>query len=211
MGRLVTRSYDSAHKVQVSNKVKWEASYDANLLAAMEAQGSAKVIKWAQVCVNSGLSKLSFTPKQCRERWLNHLNPNNTKGPWSLQDDKVLVKLKGEYGKRWALIRQHLSSSRTNHEVKNRFYTLQRRGMITVINAQLKAEKNAPAMTMKKETEHLRARCDMLTECECEGVTNTSKVQERGLHLLATASDQVVRQSPTIAREHWENYFPSRD
>lgn len=44
--------------------------------------------KWNEIAktlfVLSG-KKYLRTPKQCRERWLNHLDPNKTKSEWNIK------------------------------------------------------------------------------------------------------------------------------
>jgi hypothetical protein len=62
------------------------------------------------------------TAKQCRERWHNHLNPMVNRGPWSLEEDRLLVQKQKELGNKWADIARHLPG-RTDTLVKNRWNT----------------------------------------------------------------------------------------
>jgi hypothetical protein len=62
------------------------------------------------------------TPKQCRERWHNHLNPHINRGPWTAEEDRVLALRHRELGNRWAEIAKHLPG-RTDTLVKNRWNT----------------------------------------------------------------------------------------
>jgi hypothetical protein len=62
------------------------------------------------------------TPKQCRERWHNHLNPQINRGPWTAEEDRVLALRHRELGNRWAEIARHLPG-RTDTLVKNRWNT----------------------------------------------------------------------------------------
>lgn len=46
--------------------------------------------------------------KQCRERWHNHLNPDIKKGPWSEEEERLIVEAHTELGNRWAEIAKRL-------------------------------------------------------------------------------------------------------
>lgn len=56
--------------------------------------------------------------KQCRERWLNHLNPDIRKGPWSVEEDVALIRLHGKLGNRWSDISKEIPG-RTDNTIKN--------------------------------------------------------------------------------------------
>jgi hypothetical protein len=46
--------------------------------------------------------------KQIRERWVNQLNPNINKTPWTKKEDKILLRYKLIYGNKWSTIAKHL-------------------------------------------------------------------------------------------------------
>lgn len=56
--------------------------------------------------------------KQCRERWLNQLDPAVKKESWSLEEDALLLELHAEYGNRWSAISK-LMPGRTDNAIKN--------------------------------------------------------------------------------------------
>lgn len=45
-----------------------------------------------------------LTLKQCRDRWLNHLDPSINKGEWSPEEDERLAQAREKYGNAWAYI-----------------------------------------------------------------------------------------------------------
>jgi len=39
--------------------------------------------------------------KQCRERWQNQLDPDVRKGPWSDEEEQLLIAVQKRYGNKW--------------------------------------------------------------------------------------------------------------
>ncbi|OQR94008.1 myb-like DNA-binding protein [Achlya hypogyna] len=63
------------------------------------------------------------TPKQCRERWRNHLDPSINKGPYTAEEDKVILSAQARLGNKWSQIAQ-LLPGRTEDSVKIRWKSL---------------------------------------------------------------------------------------
>lgn len=63
------------------------------------------------------------TPKQCRERWRNKLNPNIKQCPWSIEEDITLMDMHKKLGNRWVLLAS-LLPGRTENSVKTRFKSI---------------------------------------------------------------------------------------
>ena len=61
--------------------------------------------------------------KQCRERWLNHLDTSVSKADWSSAEDAVLVEQQELLGNKWSEIAKILPG-RSENAVKNRFNSI---------------------------------------------------------------------------------------
>lgn len=64
--------------------------------------------------------------KQCRERWLNQLQPCINKDPWSQTEELVLLETYKRFPKQWAKIAKEIPG-RTENMVKNRFNALSKK------------------------------------------------------------------------------------
>jgi hypothetical protein len=60
--------------------------------------------------------------KQCRERWLNHLDPQISRDPWTPEEDQVLASLHAQYGNSWSKIAAQMPA-RSDNMIKNRWYS----------------------------------------------------------------------------------------
>ena len=59
------------------------------------------------------------TGKQCRERWINHLDPSLKKEKWTKQEDEQLLSLGSRFPGKWAEISRHIEG-RSQNQVKIR-------------------------------------------------------------------------------------------
>jgi len=67
-------------------------------------------------------------PKQCRERWINHLDPTITKGKISDAEWDLVLKTHVKQGNRWSEIAK-LLPGRTPNQIKNYWHTMSRRAI----------------------------------------------------------------------------------
>lgn len=63
------------------------------------------------------------TPKQCRDRWMNYLQPSLNNTPWTEQEDQLLVSLVNIHGTHWTKMKTNFPK-RSSNCIKNRWYWL---------------------------------------------------------------------------------------
>ena len=98
-------------------KGAWNDVEDNQLRAAVAMFGARD---WNNVAVHVG----GRNAKQCRERWCNSLAPGLAKGPWTDEEQRILVEAHAELGNAWAEIARRLPG-RSSSSVKNTWYSLQ--------------------------------------------------------------------------------------
>merc|ERR1711871_850280 len=100
--------------------VKWTAEEDAILIRLHKEQSNMSNKKMANFLPGR-------TPTQCHNRWVEVLNPAIRRGPYTKEEDSVLVELRGQ-GRGWSDIgRSPVLKGRANVSLKNRWRTLMRR------------------------------------------------------------------------------------
>ncbi|OMJ75734.1 hypothetical protein SteCoe_25072 [Stentor coeruleus] len=68
------------------------------------------------------------SPKQCRDRWINNLDPDITKITWSNQEELLLFEKHRIYGSKWSTISRYLDG-RSGNSIKNHFYSIIRKNI----------------------------------------------------------------------------------
>lgn len=123
-------------------KVKFSRSEDDKLVSLIERLGTRD---WETIAIEMK----NRTPRQCRDRWYNYLNPNITNQPWSEEEDKLLEKMHNKYGSRWTKIARYFKN-RSANGVRNRFRLKARKlkdsGIELVARSPLPATPAAPQL-----------------------------------------------------------------
>ncbi|CAD8062377.1 unnamed protein product [Paramecium primaurelia] len=105
-------------------KASWTLEEDQALIQLYNQHPN----KWCDIAIE--LMKKCQTPyarqgKQCRDRWVNKLDPNIKKDPWTKEEELMLFQEVKKKGKRWAEISlQIFQLRRTENTIKNRYYNL---------------------------------------------------------------------------------------
>ncbi|CAD8093324.1 unnamed protein product [Paramecium sonneborni] len=147
--QLVTEQWREISKMVLGRnahqcRLKWEQKYkiplseapwteqEDNLLYQVheEFKKIGKENKWSQISreiYKRSNNKKFRQPKQCRERWINRLDPNISNDPWNKQQEIDLLKTILMRGKKWSELSSLYGRVRTENSLKNKYNSLLKR------------------------------------------------------------------------------------
>lgn len=132
-----------------STKRIWTKEEDLSLKKCVQIYGTDG--KWLSVA--KAIQGEGRNAKQCRERWLNQLDPDLKRGAWTEDEDQKLVSLQAKYGNRWAKIASFLDG-RAENAVKNRWHSSIKNG---ISRGQREQELALPTFSSRRRKPRRRA------------------------------------------------------
>jgi hypothetical protein len=109
-------------------KGSWTAAEDAAITDWIASHGARN---WSSLATTLP-GRLG---KQCRERWINSLNPDIHRDSWTADEDRILIEHQQLWGNKWAKIAA-LLPGRTDNSVKNRWNSSLRRQLDRIAHGQ---------------------------------------------------------------------------
>jgi hypothetical protein len=108
----------------ITSRKSWTTDEDEKLREIIKNSGPKQ---WSAVAIELNQSVHSNRQvrkgKQCRERWLGHLDPEIVRDTWTSEEDSILLHQQSFYGNRWSEISKYLPG-RTENQIKNRWRKL---------------------------------------------------------------------------------------
>lgn len=107
-------------EIKAVKKGKWAKDEDQKLRDLVSKYDEKNGATWERVSESMNFTRNS---KQCRERWVNFLDPNLRLGPWTVEEDTHLLRLHDQMGKCWKKFTSVLKG-RSAERIRRRFTSL---------------------------------------------------------------------------------------
>ena len=118
------------------------------------------------------------TPKQCKDRWKNRLDPTINSDEWTTAELQVLFDAQRVYGNKWVTISTMLPG-RTEIDIKNQFYSTARRNLRKLQReCPTDSQLQAPIKVLLKHPDYSR----MILNHTAKGIYTKYRHRTRGLY-----------------------------
>ena len=148
------------------------------------------------------------TTKQCRERWINILDPAIKKTPWTAEELDILFTAQAELGNKWAEIAQRLPG-RPEASVKNKFYAHSRR--VSRLDGRGRGKRPGEGDSCPGSASHSPELSDNDVDDDCglseDELVHQVEAELRGVELASS----VVTPRPSPSRHKQRASFGDRD
>jgi hypothetical protein len=150
-------------------------------------------IKWCIVAENLP----GRVGKQCRERWMNHLDPSVKKCKWSDEEDDTMIAMQRQFGNRWSEIAKSLPG-RSENAVKNRWNSRLRKNQLRLKRAQAAMGAPVEASAAAKSASSAAAKQAAAAKTTATGAKASTQEQQRA-PAFVHGSLSVVAATPPVA------------
>jgi hypothetical protein len=99
------------------SRTKYDKREDERLRLLVHQYGTDD---WSRIA----LFMCERTARQCRERWRNFLHPGLVNGPWTPEEDRLLIELYHQHGPNWGIMHRIHFPTRSNNNIKNHWAIL---------------------------------------------------------------------------------------
>ncbi|CAD8163009.1 unnamed protein product [Paramecium octaurelia] len=122
--------WEQKYKIPLSEAPWTEQEDDLLCQVHEEFKKTGRENKWSKISreiFKRSNNKIFRQPKQCRERWINRLDPNISNDPWSKQQEIDLLKTILIRGKKWSELSTLYGRARTENSLKNKYNSILRK------------------------------------------------------------------------------------